>query len=185
MRFLFVALAFSFAAPALAQEGAPRQTGPRFGVTYLGPGIVDAINERLGDADDPEPFRTPLTTQFGWQFEVPTFQSDGGITGLVEVVPLIGGLERGVALPTITFIAGARTPRGWELGVGPNIAITGVSFVETASSDNGLAFSLALAGGKSLDIGGANVPVNGAVVVGESGLRLSFLVGLTTAAGRY
>ena len=185
MRFLLVALALSLAAPAFAQDGARRQVGPRFGFTYLSPGIVDAINERIGDEDDPTPFEVPITTQFGWQFEIPTFQSDNGLTGVVEIVPLIGGLERSAILPTVTFVAGARTRNGWELGVGPNLAITGVSFVETNRNNNGLAVSLAFAGGKSLDIGGANIPLNGAVVLGESGLRLSFLLGLTTSVGRY
>ena len=185
MRYAAALLALLLATPALAQDGARRQVGPRFGVTYLSPGVIDAINDRLGDEEDPEPFDLPVTTQFGWQFEIPTFQSEGGLTGVLEVVPLIGGLERSKILPTVTLIAGARTRDGWELGVGPNVAVTGISFVEGDRDNSGLAVSLALAGGKSIDIGGANVPLNAAFVVGESGIRLSFLIGLTTAAGRY
>ena len=89
-----------------------------------------------------------------------------------------------LVLPTVTLIAGARTPDGWELGVGPNITLAGLGPVE-GGSGTGIPVSLAFAGGKSLDIGGANVPINGAVVLGESGARISLLVGLTTSVGRY
>lgn len=166
------------------RNGPRRQSGPRFGVTFLAPGVVDRINERIGDADDPTPIEVPLTTQFGWQFEVPTFQSESGLTGVIEVVPLIGGLERSLVLPTVTLIAGARTPDGWELGVGPNVTLAGVGPVE-GSDQTGLPVSLAFVGGKSLDLGGAHVPINGAFVLGESGARVSLLIGLTTSVGRY
>jgi len=200
MRLASLVLVLLLAAPAFAQDRPPpvrnapdvlpvdpngprRQTGPRFGFTYLAPGVVDRINERVGDADNPEPFETPITTQFGWQFEVPTFRSESGLTGVLEIVPLVGGLERSLILPTVTLIAGARTPDGWEFGVGPNVTLADVGPVD--GQGTGIPVSLAFVGGKSLDIGGANVPINTAIVVGESGARVSLLIGLTTSSGRY
>ena len=193
---VFAALLVLIAAPALAQdvrpgrlpsENGPRnQTGPRFGVTYLSPGVVDQINDVLRDDDDPDDvISTPLVTQFGWQFETQTFQAESGLTGVIEFVPLIGGLERGRLFPTFTLIAGARTPDGFELGVGPNLSLTGLGGIEQGSDDTGIAAALALAGGKSFDVGGANVPLNAAIVLGQSGARISLLIGLTTASGRY
>ena len=199
MRFLLFALALLLALPATAQDVLPgrayeppldvgprRQNGPRFGVTYLAPGVVERINDAIGPNDDGEDrFNTPLTTQFGWQFEIPTFQADNGLTGVVEAVPLIGGLERGLFLPTFTFIAGVRTPSGFEVGVGPNLSLTGLASVESSSSESGIAASLAIVAGKSIDVGGANVPINAAIALGESGSRISLLIGLTTSNGRY
>ena len=169
------------------RTGARRQSGPRFGLTYLSPGVVDRINEVLSDGEDDEDVvRTPLTTQFGWQFETQTFQAENGLTGVIEFVPLIGGLERGRFFPTATLIAGARTPSGLEFGVGPNVSLTGLGSIEDGSDDRtGIAVGLALVGGQSIDVGGANVPINGAVVLGESGARISLLIGLTTSRGRY
>ena len=197
MRFVLLFLLAALAAPSFAQnvrpgrlpnERGPRnQTGPRFGVTYLSPGVVDQINDILRDEDDPDNdvIDTPLVTQFGWQFETQTFQAESGLTGVVEFVPLIGGLERGRIFPTFTLIAGARTPTGFEVGVGPNISLTGLGGFDESSNDTGIAAALAIAGGKSFDVGGANVPINAALVLGQSGTRLSLLIGLTTASGRY
>jgi len=168
------------------EVGPRRQNGPRFGVTYLAPGVVDRINDALGQTDDGgDRFVTPLTTQFGWQFEIPTFRTESGITGVIEAVPLVGGLERGLFLPTFTFIAGVRTPSGFEVGVGPNLSLTELGSVEVSNNETGIAASLALVAGQRIDVGGANVPVNVAVALGESGARISLLLGLTTSQKRY
>ncbi len=195
MRFPLLLLIALLAAPAFAQNVLPgqlpsengprRQNGPRFGVTYLAPGVVDRINDVLNDGSDEDVIQTPLVTQFGWQFETQTFKTDSGLTGVVEFVPLIGGLERGRFFPTFTLIAGARTPGGLEFGVGPNLSLTGLGGVEDSSNETGIAAGLAIVGGQSIDVGGANVPINAAIVLGESGARVSLLIGLTTSSGRY
>lgn len=194
-----LALGLALALPCAAQDARPgrpltgdadgprRLSGPRIGVTYLSPGVVDRINDALTDPGEDDVIDVPLTTQFGWQFEVQTFRSQSGaLTGLVELVPLIGGLERGRLFPTFTFLAGVRTRSGFEVGIGPNVSLTGASGVnEFDESTSGIAAGLALAAGQSLEVDGITIPINGAAVLSESGVRLSVLVGLTTSSGRY
>ncbi|MEM6326144.1 MAG: hypothetical protein AAF791_03415 [Bacteroidota bacterium] len=196
MRALALALLALVAIPSAAQDvlpgqlpsddGPQRLSGPRFGVTYLSPGVVDRINDTLTDPGEEDVIDLPLTTQVGWQFEFQTFQSQSGVlTGVAEIVPLIGGLERGRIFPTVTFLAGVRTRKGFEVGLGPNISLTGASGVNEFNETSGVAAGLALAVGQGLDVDGVSIPFNGALVLSESGVRASLLVGLTTSRGRY
>ena len=63
----------------------------------------------------------PMITQFGWQFERRLFANKDGLTALTEWVPLISGLEQGVALPSLNWLVGIRTATGAEFGIGPNV----------------------------------------------------------------
>ena len=119
-----------------------RYGGPRVGMTYLGAGtsrgkIADAFNR--GDI-------TPWISQFGWQFETRIFTLDDGACGLVEFVPMIGGLEQGLFLPSASGILGFRTRSGIELGVGPSLSLSGVGLV--------------MAAGASFKIGKVTFPIN-------------------------
>ena len=119
-----------------------RYGGPRVGFTYIGPGtsrgkIAEAFNR--GDI-------TPWVSQFGWQFETRIFTLDDGACGLVEFVPMIGGLEQGLFLPSASGILGFRTRSGVELGVGPNLSLSGVGLV--------------MAAGASFKIGKVTFPIN-------------------------
>ena len=86
------------AAPAWSQTSVPPRptreinlSGPRFGLTLLSPGAVEALEER-------EITVGTMVSQFGWQFEKRLYTSNDGVTALMEWVPLISGLEQGVAL---------------------------------------------------------------------------------------
>ncbi|MEM1057174.1 MAG: hypothetical protein AAGI52_16775 [Bacteroidota bacterium] len=197
LRLLTLLATLLLAGPAFAQDVLPgrlpsedgprRLNGPRIGVTYLSPGVVDRINDALTEPGEDDVIDVPLTTQFGWQFEFQTFQSESGVlTGVAELVPLIGGLERGRLFPTVTFLAGVRTRSGFEVGVGPNISLTGASGVnQFDDDDSSIAAGLALAVGQGVGVDGVTIPINAAAVLSESGVRLSVLVGLTTSRGRY
>ena len=110
-------------------------------------------------------------TQFGWQFERPMAETESGLTIVSEVLFLVGGLERGLALPSGSLVVGVRTARGVEFGLGPNLSATGAGY--------------ALVAGFANPVGEINVPVNVAAVLGKGGPRFSLLVGLTFAEGRY
>ena len=131
-------------------------SGPRFGVTFLNQAIVDELAEH-----DIKVSQT--ISQFGWQFEKRIYTGSTGLTVLNEWVVLAGGLDQGVALPSITWLAGLRTKEGAEIGVGPNITPIGVG--------------LAIAAGTTFRAGALNVPMNLAVVPSKSGVRVSFLTG--------
>jgi hypothetical protein len=111
-----------------------RYGGPRIGVTYLGAGqstarMNDLFNRNIN----------PVITQFGWQFETRFFTLENGASGLVELVPMFGGLEQGLFIPSITGLVGFRTAKGYELGLGPTLSLggSGILFAAGASLRSG------------------------------------------------
>jgi hypothetical protein len=131
-------------------------SGPRFGLTMLSPGNVDALKERGITV-------RPLISQFGWQFERRFYSNGDGVTALTEWVPLLSGLDQGVALPSLNWLVGVRTATGTEFGIGPNVTPTGVGLV--------------VVGGVTVRSGALNVPLNFAVTTSKSGARVTILTG--------
>jgi hypothetical protein len=134
-------------------------SGPRIGITHLDEGVRNTLVERNISIDG------TTITQFGWQFEKQFYAKGSGLTALNEWVVLVGGLEQGIAIPSVSWIVGLRSRGGSEFGVGPNVTPTGVA--------------LALAAGTTFEVGAMNVPVNVAVVPSKSGMRVSFLTGFS------
>ncbi|ALW84723.1 hypothetical protein AUC43_06275 [Hymenobacter sedentarius] len=130
--------------------------GPRVGFTILPRGVLDKAHDSGTDLN-------PFLTQFGWQFEKRLFRLPSGVSGLVEFVPLVGGLEQGQFLPSLSGLVGLRGAKGFEFGVGPNLTPLGSSIV--------------LAMGTSIKSNGINFPINLAMVPGAGGVRVSLLVG--------
>ena len=94
-----------------------RYGGPRIGLTYLSEGF---ISDKVG---------AQVISQFGWQWETRLFKLANGSGALFELIPLIGGLERGKFLPSISAIFGYRLANGIEFGIGPNLSLSGVGLV--------------------------------------------------------
>ena len=130
--------------------------GPRLGFTVLSARIIDKARENNISL-------SPVISQFGWQFETRLFRLPNGVSGLVEFVPLVGGLEQGHFLPSVSGLLGVRGPKGFEFGVGPNLTLLGPSLV--------------LAVGTSIQSNGINFPINLAVAPSSDGARISLLVG--------
>jgi hypothetical protein len=132
-------------------------SGPRFGVTFLSEGIVKELHDRRNiDLQ-------PTITQFGWQFERQFLTRDSGVTAVSEYVVLLGGLDQGVAIPSLNWLVGMRTRGGAEFGVGPNLTPAGVGLV--------------IAVGVTYRVGAMNIPVNFALVPSKYGQRISVLTG--------
>ncbi|MCB2376554.1 hypothetical protein LGH70_03110 [Hymenobacter sp. BT635] len=132
--------------------------GPRIGVTVLAGGVA-----RKAEA---EYNVNPFLTQFGWQFETRIFRLPSGTSGLLEIIPLIGGLEQNKFIPSLNALVGIRGPKGLEFGLGPNLTP--------------ISASIALAVGTSFRSHGVNFPVNFAVVPGNGGARFSLLFGFNS-----
>jgi len=132
--------------------------GPRFGITLLTDDTIAKLYERDIDV------RSPIA-QFGWQFEHEFYGKQDGPTVLNEWVLLLGGLDQGVAIPSLNWLVGIRTKEGTEFGIGPNITPAGVA--------------LALAAGVTLRAGVINVPMTIAAVPSKYGTRISMLTGFT------
>ena len=133
-------------------------SGPRFGLTALSTGVVEKLAKRHIDVG-------PNISQFGWQFEKQFYSGESGVAAVNEWVVLLGGLDQGVALPSVSWLVGLRTREGAEFGVGPNITPAGAALVVSA--------------GVTFKAGIMNVPMNFAVVPSKAGTRVSVLSGFT------
>jgi hypothetical protein len=133
------------------------RSGPRFGITFLGGSLTDTLRSRHNvDVSS-------VVTQFGWQFERQFASIEGGPVALNEWVLLVGGMEQGVFLPSLSWLVGVRFPNQFEFGVGPNITPAGVA--------------LAWSAGMTFRAGALAIPVNVALVPSKFGLRSSILTG--------
>ncbi len=165
-RVLILTLAVALLCESLPgqQIGGPTRqdlSGPRTGITLITGKAADRVEEELD-------LKLPLISQFGWQFERRFFSIPEGPTGVVEFIPLIGGMENNVLLPSVSLVVGLRGVNGMEFGVGPNASISGIAYVA--------------GGGITRTIGMLNVPLNLSIVFSQEGARFSFLVGFNSAA---
>jgi hypothetical protein len=136
--------------------------GPRFGMVYItdSPGstflngdlALDDIFEGVPNYNDVA--KAAVTSLYGWQWES-RFADGGDVTGIVEWIALVGGMEKGKFLPSVSSMVGARSASGFEFAMGPNLSLTGVSMV----------FGV----GYNFKSGNLNIPVNIAFVPGRKG----------------
>jgi len=148
----------SIASAQIFQLSERDRSGPRLGVAYIAGGSVTA--EQLGQS------LSPVVSLFGWQIEhqFPTGEKNLPMP-IIEVVGLIGGLEQGRSLPSLSAIIGLRGSSGWEAGLGPTVTGAGAQ--------------LAFAVGKTVPLGMLNVPMTLAVAPGRRGASISFTTGFT------
>lgn len=161
--------------------------GPRVGATLVGPGV---FRDQLYNEG-----KRNIYSQFGWQFEKRMFTTKTGISGMVEFLPMIGGIDMGKFIPSVTALIGVRNKKGIEVGVGPNAAIYGVKtsggYYRTSTN-----FGIVIAAGMSFKSDKVYFPVNLAFIpsVGkvakvpqadgttkdvkyETGMKVSLLIG--------
>ena len=129
--------------------------GPRIGATYLGPGLASDYMMANG--------KQPVISQFGWQFEGRLFTTENGTQGLIEFVPLIGGIEQGIFIPSASLLLGVRggEKRIFEFGIGPNFSMT-----RDYKSNAVGSFGVVIAVGTSFKTGNIYFPVTLAFVPG-------------------
>ena len=128
-----------------ASSQVEKLSGPRFGFTYLTDGSLIYNLNSLPNVSDVN----PVIAQFGWQFER-QFMNAGNTVGIVEFIPLIGGFEQGLFLPSFSTLVGIRKTNGFELAVGPNLSLSGIGMV--------------LGTGFNIKSGNINFPINIAYV---------------------
>ncbi len=139
-----------------------RLSGPRVGVTY----VPNISQYNLGETfNDSTLNPSPWVSQFGWQFEWNYFETIGGSAGLFEVIPLIGGLDQGVIIPSLNLLTGYRDASGFEIGAGPNLNMINSGFT--------------LAIGYNIKSKHMNFPLNFAFTRSREGIRTTLLVGFT------
>ena len=84
------------------------------------------------------------------------FADGGNVTGIVEWIVLVGGMEKGMFLPSASSIIGARMDNGLEFGVGPNLSLSGIGMVfglgyNFKSGDLNLPVSISFIPGRKMD----------------------------------
>ena len=155
--------------------------GPRLGFTFISAGpIADFLHDGFDFDGDREQYGSTgpaITTLYGWQWESRFADGGGQIVGIVEWIVLVGGMEKGLFLPSASSIIGARMDNGLEFGVGPNLSLSGI----------GMVFGV----GYNFKSGNLNLPVNLAFMPGRnltgtsngeeydynSGARISIMIG--------
>ena len=135
-------------------------SGPRLGFTFVPPN--SPLAEKLSQNKV-----YPVISQFGWHFEYAVIPEGGGPSFVIEFIPLIGGVESPVIIPSASLAMGIRFPNGFEFGLGPNVILT----------SNGPKQALVIAGGKTIDYSGVQIPLNVAIAANTDGVRASFIVG--------
>jgi hypothetical protein len=95
-----------------------RLNGPRMGATYT----LGETGDRLSAPENEGGFDMyRASVQFGYQKEM-QYLSSGDFQALVEFVGMVGGLENGRFVPSITMLNGFRFGKsGWEIGFGPTL----------------------------------------------------------------
>ena len=135
--------------------------GPRFGLVFA---TGDAANTLKQAGYD------PIFTVWGWQFEykfLETEEEEGGVEGLVELVPLVIGLEQDMSILSLNALAGIRFKDGFEFAVGPNLTIS------SGASSRGFLTAV----GYSFRSGQMNFPVNLSLLKSEDDYRIGITMG--------
>lgn len=115
-----VNLLIDYEQPITSPKTSLRLNGPRMGASYTfgenGSRMTESIT--TGGFD-----MFPITSQFGWQQEF-QYMSAGNFQGLIETVWMIGGLENGKMIPSLTLLNGFRDAKsGWEFAIGPSFRV--------------------------------------------------------------
>ena len=179
--FAVVAMASTARAESLIQSG-----GPRFGLVYITDSYTRNQLVKLAREKKPNANVSKILTAFGWQFEYEYLNTTGGATGLIEFVPVVVGLESGLALPSACAMIGVRFANGLEIGFGPNFS-TGVTetLENEGAPDEKVKYhpsaGVGMTGmvGITLRTGDMNFPINLAAVRNENGYRTSLMLGWT------
>ncbi|MBI5206363.1 MAG: hypothetical protein HY934_01075 [Candidatus Firestonebacteria bacterium] len=132
-------------------------SGPRIGYTIMN----DKLKIKLKKDRDIE--TSNAVVQFGWQFEKRISPKGKDIVFVTELIPLIGGIDQSILLPSITGIIGFRTKTGTEFGLGPYVSPGGTTIVYSA--------------GVTFQYGGMNIPLNFAVAPFTDGTSFNILTG--------
>lgn len=179
--FTIVLFLFVFIIPSDLYSQAVKNSGPRFGITVVGPGLLaDILNDERDIGDETEVNYTQkqaMMTQLGWQWE--TILKEGQeFSGIIEWIGFVGGLERGTIVPSFSGLLGIRKNSGFEVAMGPTASLTGIGLV--------------IAAGHTFKSGDLNVPVNIAFVPSrdnhflgdpKSGEKLASGLGVTVTVG--
>ncbi len=139
--------------------------GPRMGATL----IYDSNNNEWGVLETESILLNkdipPLISQFGYHADFSLYMSNK-MNPLVQFDGLIGGVENGLLIPSLSMIIGLRFSDFLEIGLGPNISLSGTGIV--------------LAIGFNIKVENIYYPINVAIVNSSGRYRYSLLTGFNS-----
>ncbi|UCC80437.1 MAG: hypothetical protein JSW64_03485 [Candidatus Zixiibacteriota bacterium] len=147
--------------------------GPRLGIS-----IVTGNGDLWQRLEDEKMGRS--VSQFGWHFEYQVIPEGGGPQFVVQLVPLIAGVEYGKLIPSGTLAMGVRFPSGIEFGLGPNILLIGKNDMGKSPAKTALVLGV----GKSFNYGGVSIPLNLVYATNPDGNRISVIFGYAIAKAK-
>jgi len=170
---LFLVLGSAFTA---AQEGEPPRRlevafGPRVGVSYVLTGFQefnDAVQKIFPDSSRRY---IPIFTQFGLNLEQRIRLGDTQSHFAFQEVLLLGGVDQGIFLPSLSVLVGFRSRSGLEFGLGPNLSLA------RSEGSFGVSLAVVFSAGWTFTFSNVFVPVDLAFVPSPEGSRLSLLTG--------
>lgn len=144
--------------------------GPRLGIS-----VVTGNGDLWQRLEDEKMGRS--VSQFGWHFEYQVIPEGGGPQFVVQLVPMIAGVEYGKFIPSGTLAMGVRFPSGIEFGLGPNILLIGKNDMGKSPAKTALVLGI----GKSFNYGGVSIPLNLVYATNPDGNRISVIFGYAAA----
>jgi hypothetical protein len=97
-----------------------RLDGPRMGATAFTGKTAEVLRSPVSQGGFDA---YPVMFQFGYQFEK-QYLAAGQFQALFEFIPMITGLDQGLAIPSFTIMNGLRANRvGWEFAFGPSLNV--------------------------------------------------------------
>jgi hypothetical protein len=175
-------------------------SGPRMGYTFLSGENATILKspKNAGGFDS-----SPYYFQIGYQFEK-QYLSEGKWQALLEIVPIISGVDQGLFIPSISILNGIRSNiNGLEFAIGPTFSLVkkaevyekdgiwelvdgampeGTSTFERLDSRGNLKLnsSVIIAAGYSLKSGKLNIPINAYVSPSRNNIRFGISFGFNT-----
>jgi len=131
---ILVNLLVDYDTPIASPKTTLKLSGPRMGVSM----VTGLAAKRLAAPKNEGGYGMfPVNVQFGYQLEQ-QYLSAGNFQALIEVIGLIGGLESGQILPSISFLNGFRDNKsGIEFAFGPVIRVVQTANVYKANHEGG------------------------------------------------
>jgi len=196
--------------PIAAPTTSLKLNGPRMGASYT----IGDVAERLQASSKIGGYEMfPLMSQFGYQFET-QYLSSGTFQALIEFILMVGGLESGKFIPSLSVLNGFRiSDNGWEFAFGPSFKFVQIAegyydsneqwhldhewdYVNNGENpfeiqklpDNrgyiNLSTNLLLAIGRTFKSGYLNIPVNVYVVPNKKGTVVGTSIGFNITKKR-
>ena len=120
-----------------AEAQIEKLSGPKIGITMVQSGSLASILRKdvsmFSDEVRQEWIGSTgkygaIMSQYGWQWET-RFSDGGNVTGIVEWIALVGGMEKGMFLPSVSSMVGLRNSKGIEFTVGPELSLGGIAML--------------------------------------------------------